>query len=263
MALRSGYGPARMAPERYAPFSSNSGAPPGGGGGTAPMPIRAAIPPQSAPARNSLPVRKTEKQKSKKKRPATAPELDELEVETGGGGPPSAPSAGAARIRVGKRGLPDDATAGPGYQRPRFPGSSNRLPAESFAGFRGPSMSAGSLGHLGVNRGKRAPPVLGVRSSYRPFAGPAQRLDNDSGGGGLRERAVQRMRELGHAHTQAQGRSEMIDRQNDLQRAVRRGGGIGDVVPLGKRKRSPGAFSRQAQPRVGGRPAGPQRFSLM
>ena len=115
VALRSGYGPARMAPERYAPFASNPGAPPPPGGGTAPMPIRAGIPPQSAPARNSLPVRKTEKQKPKKKRPATAHELDELEVETGGGGPPSAPCAGAARIRVGKRGLPDDAAVGPGY----------------------------------------------------------------------------------------------------------------------------------------------------
>ena len=82
-ALRSGsgYGPARtgrMAPERYAPFTSNSGPPPPPGGGTAPFPVRAAIAqPQSAPAR-TLPVRKTGK--ARKKRPATAPELDELEV---------------------------------------------------------------------------------------------------------------------------------------------------------------------------------------
>ena len=265
VALRSGYGPARMAPERYAPFTSNSGAPPPPGGGTAPMPIRATIPaqPQPASARNSVPVRKLEKQKPKKKKPTPAPAELELEVETGGGGPPSAPSAGAARIRVGKRGLSDE-SAGPSFQTRRFLGPGHQLPDESFRGFRGPSVSAGNLNHMGSARGKRAPPVLAVRAGYQPFAGQPQRLDTGGGADVLRERAVQRMRELGHAATQNQGRSEAIDRQNDLQRAVRRGGAYGNVVPLGKRKRSPpNAFLRQAQPRVGGRPAGPQRFSIM
>ena len=32
-------------------------------------------------------------------------------------------------------------------------------------------------------------------------------------------------------------KSEMIDRKNNLNRAIRRGGGLGDVVQPGKRKR--------------------------
>jgi hypothetical protein len=83
----------------------------------------------------------------------------------------------------------------------------------------------------------------------------------DDGGGGLREKATQRMRELGHQHAQTERKSEMLDRQNDMQRAIRRGGARGDVVPLGKRKReSQDAFVPRR--RTGERPTGPQRFRI-
>jgi hypothetical protein len=83
----------------------------------------------------------------------------------------------------------------------------------------------------------------------------------DAGGGGLREKAIQRMRELGHQHAQTERKSEMLDRQNDMQRAIRRGGARGDVVPLGKRKReSQDAFVPRR--RTGERPTGPQRFRI-
>ena len=255
MAIRSGsgYGPARtsLAPERYAPFS-NSRPPPPPGGGTAPMPVpaRSSAPPASA--RSSIPVRKV----GKKKRPATAPAELELEVTTGGGGPPSAPAAGAARIRVGKRGAPDDFTAGPSFQTPHFPGQGRKLPGEAFPDVgRGAGATAGDLGF----RGKRVKPILGVRASYQPFAGQAQRLD----GGGLRERALQRMREIANAHEQAQGRTEALDRRGALQRAARRGGAPGDVVGLGKRKRDDAPAAFVPQRRVRERSAGPQRYTLM
>ena len=175
-------------------------------------------------------------------------------MKTGGAPPPpTAPAAGATRIRAGKRGPGDDFGDGPMFGR--FPGRGQKLPDESFPAVgRGPSSSAGALG-LG---GKRAPPTLVARAGYQPFAGQAQRLD---GGGGLREKAVQRMRELGHQHAQTERRSEMLDRQNDLQRAIRRGGARGDVVPLGKRKReSQDAFVPRR--RTGERPSGPQQFRI-
>jgi hypothetical protein len=252
IAMRSGYGPARMPPERYAPFASSQGPPPPGGG-TAPMPIRAALParPATAPGRNPIPVKKAEKPKPKKKKVE-----EEIEVETGGNNPPTAPSAGAARIRAGKRGPGDDYGDGPAFSR--FTGRGQKLPADSFpAAGRGPSATAGSLG-VG---GKRAAPVLAVRAGYQPFAGQAQRLDGPAVGGGLREKAAQRMREIGHQHAQKERKSEMLDRQNDMQRAIRRGGAQGDVVPLGKRKReSQDAFVPRR--RTGDRPTGPQRFRI-
>ena len=84
-----------------------------------------------------------------------------------------------------------------------------------------------------------------------------------SAGGGRRERALQRMRELGNAHEQAQGRTEALDRRGAMQRTARRGGAPGDVVCLGKRKRddTPAAFVPQR--RVRARSAGPQRYTLM
>ena len=78
--------------------------------------------------------------------------------------------------------------------------------------------------------------------AFVPFSGRAQRLPEDnqgsstSGAAHLRANAIQRMRELGHQGEQARRGREMIDRRNDLGRAIRRGGARGDVVPLGKRK---------------------------
>ena len=46
----------------------------------------------------------------------------------------------------------------------------------------------------------------------------------------------------------------MIDRMNDLGRALKRGGGQGDVVPLGKRKReSKNVFNPRRRQRTGDR----------
>ena len=248
VAVRGGgYGPARMPPERYTPFSG-PGSPPPPGGGTAPMPV----PARPASARAPLPVKKVEKRAEKARNVKKKGKAEEVEVETGGG-PPTAPSSGAARVRTGKRGMPDDFGDGPSFRR--FPGRGQRLPDESFPSVgRGPSATAGSLGMSG----KRAPPALAVRAGYQPFAGQPQRLDD---GGSLREKAIQRMRELGHQHAQRERKTEMLDRQNDLQRAIRRGGARGDVVPLGKRRREDqDAFAPRR--RVGERPAGPQRFSI-
>ena len=103
-----------------------------------------------------------------------------------------------------------------------------------------------------------------------PFSGRAQRLPENGGDGrdtrnlDLREKAMQRMRELGHQHAQTERKSEMLDRQNDLRRAVRRGGARGDVGVIGeKRKRSQDANPTFApRRRTGARPEGPQRFTL-
>ena len=71
---------------------------------------------------------------------------------------------------------------------------------------------------------------------FVPFSGRAQRLPEDNGGGNLRANAIQRMRGIGHQSSQRRRGREMLDRQADLGRALRRGGARGDVVPLGKRK---------------------------
>ena len=93
---------------------------------------------------------------------------------------------------------------------------------------------------------------------FIPFSGRAQRLPDEHG---LRANAIQRMRELGHRGMQRRRAGEMIDRMDDLGRAVRRGGQQGDVVGPGKRKRDTD-FAPNPRQRVGGRPAGPQQFSI-
>jgi hypothetical protein len=80
---------------------------------------------------------------------------------------------------------------------------------------------------------------------------------------GLRANAIQRMQELGHQGMQRRRAGEMIDRMGDLGRALRRGGARGDIVGQGKRKRDDAEeFAPYPRQRVGGRPAGPQQFSI-
>ena len=78
----------------------------------------------------------------------------------------------------------------------------------------------------------------------------------------MRANAMQRMRELGHQGMQARRGREMVDRQADLGRALRRGGAMGDVVPLGKRKRDAEVFAPNPRQRTGDRAPGPQQFSI-
>ena len=96
---------------------------------------------------------------------------------------------------------------------------------------------------------------------FTPFIGQSQRLPGENN---LRANAIQRMRELGHQDEQQRRGREMVDRQADLGRALRRGGARGDVVPLGKRKRED-EFAPNARPamrRMGDRPPGPQQFTI-
>ena len=227
--IQRSYGPARLPRERIAPFQGG-GPPAQPGGATAPMPTR------------------------NPKKPKKARE-EEVEATTGGSNPPTAPAAGAARVRATKRGAGDDFGDGPMFRR--FPGRGQRLPDESFPAVgRGPSASAGSLG-LG---GKRPPPILSVRAGYQSFSGQAQRLPSDN----LRANAVQRMREIGHQGDQKRRGREMLDRQADLGRALRRGGATGDVQDLGKRKRQDIDPNPRKNPirKMGDRPSGPQQFSI-
>ena len=95
--------------------------------------------------------------------------------------------------------------------------------------------------------------------SFVPFSGQAQRLPGDNN---LRANAIQRMRELGHQGMQARRGREMVDRQADLGRALRRRGARGDVVGPGKRKREADEFAPNPRQRIGDRPVGPQHFSI-
>ena len=99
-------------------------------------------------------------------------------------------------------------------------------------------------------------------ASLVPFSGRAQRLPEDNQGGNLRANAIQRMRELGHQNAQPRRGREMVDRQADLGRALRRGGGQGDVVPLGKRKRDAEISGPNPRQRTGDRAPGTQQFSI-
>jgi len=98
---------------------------------------------------------------------------------------------------------------------------------------------------------------------FVPFSGRAQRLPDEapSSTGNLRANAIQRMREVGEQALQRRRAREMIDRRNDLGRAITRGGAMGDVVAPGKRKREM-EDEFNPRPRMGNRPAGPQRFSI-
>ena len=69
------------------------------------------------------------------------------------------------------------------------------------------------------------------------------------------------MKEIGHQSAQRRRGREMLDRQADLGRALRRGGATGDVIGPGKRKRDD-AFAPNPRRRMGDRPQGPQEFSI-
>lgn len=72
------------------------------------------------------------------------------------------------------------------------------------------------------------------------------------------------MRKLGHQGEQQRRAREMVDRQADMGRALRRGGARGDVQDLGKRKRQY-QFEPNPRPalrRMGERPAGPEQFTI-
>ena len=85
-------------------------------------------------------------------------------------------------------------------------------------------------------QGNKLPPQRD-EPRFTPFTGQAQRLPPQGGENNLRANAMQRMRELGHQSEQRRRGREMLDRQADLGRALRRGGARGDVQDLGKRKR--------------------------
>ncbi len=91
--------------------------------------------------------------------------------------------------------------------------------------------------------------------SFVPFSGRAQRLPDENPSSNLRANALQRMQELGHQNNQAKRGREMLDRKNDLGRAIRRGGERGDVTGLGKRKRA-NEFDPNPRRRT------PQHFSI-
>ena len=88
------------------------------------------------------------------------------------------------------------------------------------------------------------------REKLVPFSGTPQKLDPE-----LHRLAVQKMADLGYQKMQQSKKREMLDRQDDLRRAIRRGGKQGDVVPLGRRKRETNPVVEN-QPRRRPRPAG-------
>lgn len=96
---------------------------------------------------------------------------------------------------------------------------------------------------------------------FVPFTGRPQKLPEDDGGN-LRANAIQRMREVHEQGMHRRRAREMIDRMNDLGRAIRRGGAQGDVVAPGKRKRDFEEFVPNPRRRIGDRPPGPQTFSI-
>ena len=164
--------------------------------------------------------------------------------------PPSAPSAGSERIRVGKRGDANNPALGPGIQfggGAPFGGRGNNLSDAGHA-------FSGLSGNLGRQGGK-----LLMNSSYQPFVGQGQRLQGDPV---LRNNAAKRMQEIGHQREQRRRGAEMIDRRNDMGRALRRRGEQGDVVPLGKRKNSFDQRPFSSRQRTGPKYDGPQRFTI-
>jgi len=196
-----------------------------------------------------------------------------------GGGPPPAPGGATSPmpIRSRSQSLPQPPPApirfpGRGQRLPPdeprvvpFSGQGQRLPDDEAAPVRPPKRKGDDQGS-GVKIPKKSRfPGQGNRlpdePRFIPFSGQAQRLPEENN---LRANAIQRMRELGHQREQARRAREMVDRQADLGRALRRGGQRGDVVPLGKRKRDD-EFAPNPRPgmrRTGDRPAGPQQFTI-
>ena len=88
------------------------------------------------------------------------------------------------------------------------------------------------------------------RDKFVPFSGTPQKLDPE-----LHRMAVEKMADLGRQKTQETRKREMLDRRDDLRRAMRRGGAQGDVVPLGRRKRETNPVVEN-KPRRRPRPSG-------
>ena len=239
-----GYGPARLSPERYKPFSMFPPPPPAAGGGaTSPMPVEQRFRRREVPIRREyFPVR-----------PTPAPPPPPSPPPDGGGGVEPVPVIAAIPRTIKRKVEPPVGISGKGPRVPRFAGTGHRLPEGD--GFRGPSATLGQLGAIG----KQSPPTIISRQGYEPFSGRAQRLPDEHG---LRANAIQRMRELGHQGMQKRRASEMLDRKDDLGRALRRGGARGNVVGPGKRKRDAEEFAPNPRRRTGDRPVGPQRFSI-
>ena len=201
-----------------------------------------------------------------------------------GGGPPPAPGGATSPMPVRPQPPPPPPPAPPSIPI-RFPGRGQRLPDDPrFVPFSGrsqrlpepepeivipatrPPKRKGNDQGGGVKIPKTARfPGQGNRlpnePRFTPFSGQAQRLPEENN---LRANAIQRMRELGHQGEQQRRGREMVDRQADLGRALRRGGARGDVVPLGKRKREYefAPNPRPAMRRMGERPTGPQQFTI-
>jgi hypothetical protein len=152
-------------------------------------------------------------------------------------------------------------------RRNKFPGRGQRLPDElPYEPVRPPKRKAIEQGE-GVKIPKQPQfPGEGHKlldePRFVPFRGQAQRLPSDNPDNHtLRANAIQRMRELGHQGMQKRRGREMVDRMGDLGRAIRRGGGAGDVVGPGKRKGDAafGAeiFTPNPRQRIGDRDPGP------
>ena len=75
------------------------------------------------------------------------------------------------------------------------------------------------------------------KTNLGPFQGKPQRIAPESE---LRKNAIDRMQEIAERALQSTRKIEMVQRGKDLRRAINRGGKVGDVVPLGKRKRDGG-----------------------
>ncbi len=236
------YGPAKLAKSRYAPFQSAQQPPPPGGA-TSPMPV------EQRRRRREVPIRR----EYFPVRPTPAPPPPPSPPPDGGGGVEPVPIIAAIPRTIKRKVEPPVGISGKGPRVPRFAGTGHRLPEGD--GFRGPSATLGQLGAIG----KHSPPTIISRPGYEPFSGRAQRLPDEHG---LRANAIQRMRELGHQGMQKRRASEMLDRKDDMGRALRRGGARGDVVGLGKRKRDAEEFAPNPRQRKGDRPVGPQRFSI-
>ena len=241
------------------------------GGATGPYPVPSRAPEPLAPSSGRPPpappgVKTRGKQKEEKRiariREGKKPAEEEIAATTGNR-PASAPAAGGVRILATKRGAESQIGGGvpsqPGFLGPRFQGAGKKLDESAFQGPLGPGQAMGSRwgmrGQLG--RGN----FMVTTPGYQAFAGTAQRLDATPD---LQDAARKRMREIGQRHAQENQHTEALERQHERSsmqaRAARRGGAVGDVVPLGKRVAAQEPFTTRR--RVGERPAGPQRFTL-
>ena len=111
--------------------------------------------------------------------------------------------------------------------------------------------------------GHRMPDGPETFPHWTPYRGQAHKLpSHDDDSHELRANAIQRMRELHEQKMQTKRKSEMLDRKDDLGRAIRRGGQRGDVVGPGKRKREAEDFFPNPRQRISDITSKLQRFSI-